>query len=355
MNIQHPTANIQGRILALLLSLTLGTAHAGTDLQQAAVFSDGQRITASQLNALVGDSSILPTFLSSKTTAPALTGAELLLLYSGTSLYKLTLNSLLFQNTAIITGLAAKTAPTAADYFLIYDATGAALKKVTLDNLTWANFLVYSNLYRNFPYTAVITNLATEGTPANIQYLFAAESFAANRKITPHSLLYAWTQLFDYNNLTANSRIPITVPSGTEAGDLTISIQDLLSYMQIQAGMFAGTRFNSQEYAITAGQIVSTNHSLGSVPNFSNWVLVCKTNDVGGFLAGDEVPVQNFYVAGTSKPNFNCGANGTNVFLACTDPATLACRSKTNGAVEVAPGITAIRWRAKNHSLALSF
>lgn len=340
------------RILFLLLAALL-PAH-GADLQRGVTFSDGQRITAAELHELVDDAVILPSFISGQSAASSLAGGDLLLMYSGSALYKIAANTALYQNTAIITGLTAKTQPASTDYFLLYDATGAALKKVTLDNLTWNNPIVYTNLFRYMQSNYVlpgITNLPLVVIPEYLSWVFVNDG-GTNKRMSPHNLLAGWQAIVDYNNLTAQATLPLYQPTGVEAGDKTVTLQNLGGHLQVAGGFFAGTRFQSFDYDLAAGVVANTNHSLSGSPSMSRWVLVCQTNDTGGYLVGDEVEVQNFYDTGTQDQRFTTGANSTNTWLTLAATTTIGTRAKTNSAEAV---ITAVRWKARNYATRLNF
>ena len=110
-----------------------------------------------------------------------------------------------------------------------------------------------------------------------------------------------------------------------------------------------GTNFTSGEYSITnSGLIANVAHGLAGVPQFSQWFLVCKTNDIG-YVAGDQIPVLALTGVSPSTPAFVEGKNATNVFLVSLlggSPyvGNYWVATKTNGLVDQ---ITGVRWRAK--------
>lgn len=103
------------------------------------------------------------------------------------------------------------------------------------------------------------------------------------------------------------------------------------------------TTFVSGEYPLATGR-TATNHTLGALPATVDWVLVCKTNDVG-YTAGEEIPIRSFSDANASAFATG-GASSTNVFFVMSTPAsTLYVVNGTNGTANANP--TAARWRVK--------
>lgn len=79
-----------------------------------------------------------------------------------------------------------------------------------------------------------------------------------------------------------------------------------------------------------AGSIINTAHGLLVAPSKVRFVLVCTTAE-NGFVIGDEVNYQDFWVAaGGGYPSFVAGANATSVFITYNGLA-LAILNKVTG------------------------
>jgi microcystin-dependent protein len=137
-------------VLAFLL--VLGSAVAG-DLTPGKTFTDGQRVTASDLNTHVSGAVLAPAAISGKTATATSTGSDQMLIYRSGYLFRGTLADLLFNSTNWVPARPEITTPDTNDYFLVYHSTNSTLHKVTVENALFAN----TNLIGSRP---AVTNFA---------------------------------------------------------------------------------------------------------------------------------------------------------------------------------------------------
>lgn len=106
--------------------------------------------------------------------------------------------------------------------------------------------------------------------------------------------------------------------------------------------------FTSNESNFVAGVICNVAHGLGVTPGLVNWVAVCKTNDAG-YEVGDELAVGQLFEPSVATPQWNHGANATNVFMTAFSSlgTTLRVYNKATGDLDL---ITLVRWRAKAYA-----
>lgn len=327
-------------LTVVLFSIVGGVSALAGDVTRGVTFTT--TASAALLHQLVDNATINTTLYSGKPLGSSGALSDTILILQSGTFYRETASTFFGP---LISGQALYYAPLSTDQILVYDPNAAVFRKLSVTNLI--NYT--TNLFRSFPYTAPFTNLTAETAPQSVTALFASESFAPNVRISPHNILYGWTAVADYNNLTANSKIGITVPSGAEAGDLVVSLQNLASYLTIDGFMFGGSKFQSFDYPITTvnAQVVQTNHGLTLPPQISRWVMVCQTNDTGGWVIGDEVPVDQFHLGPSGVTNsFGWGNNSTSVWLTVAS-TNFNVRSKTNAA-DV--NVNTLRWKARNYS-----
>lgn len=134
--------------MAILIAVCLLLQVRGSDLQRGITFTDGQRVTASELHQLVDNATVLTGLFTDKSAAGSLGTADLLLIYSGGQLYKISANTALYQNGAIITGQTEDFTPTLDDLLLSYDNGSGVLKKIEAGNL-FTNWFNVTPLFTN--------------------------------------------------------------------------------------------------------------------------------------------------------------------------------------------------------------
>ena len=267
-------------ILGFLLSVFCLALRA-QDLSQGTNFVDGQRVTASELNSIVNGATILPGFISTKPAASALGGGDLVLLYSGGVLYKISGNAMLLQNTAFITAQVEKTAPVGTDFALIYDTAASAFKKVSLTNL--------AAVHGSFP-------LVTNAPLGDLVRLFHA---GGNSWTTISNLFQTFTNL-------------PTAPSVT-ATDQFLMFSYNAGLTKVPASTLAMTKTFTTNI-LTMTNSLNTAHGLGATPTVictltcTNAVLDYAVGDTVSFMAGDPFPA-----AGAGS--WSIGANATNIYF----------------------------------------
>lgn len=131
-------------------SLCFGT---GTDIQRGFNFTDGQGLTAAQLNNLVDNASILPTFFTQKPSLGAKPAASDYFLMTHGGIFYKALYSDLINNPLVITDLPLYSA-LGGDYMMFYSNSNSVLGKVTIASLS---VQVSSNLnISSIPFTNTI-------------------------------------------------------------------------------------------------------------------------------------------------------------------------------------------------------
>ncbi len=119
-----------------------------SDITRGQSFSDGQRITAAQLQALVDSATINPAFVTDKTEQQLVATGDYFLLYSaaGASLRKISGNNLLLNNTNSVGALTANDQMTTNNQFAFLDPVNGSMRKVT-----WLNLISASNNIAFYP------------------------------------------------------------------------------------------------------------------------------------------------------------------------------------------------------------
>lgn len=346
-------------ILTLILIASVLSA-AGADLTQGHIFTPGeQNITHVEMNEIAGAATINTTFFTDKSSlAPS--AADVFLYYSvaNTAYRKTTLNSLLLGNAAIITGQSEDGSPAANDFLLTYDTSGGTLRKVSVQNLmvgstnlflsfpqittpdmgdfiglshgvtnakvTVSDFLLLART--NFDYTTLFTNLPAHTAPTNQDSLLVYDRVnGTNKQI---SLIALQTNLPSITALNATDLIGV-IQSGTNLAKVTWEVVSNSIASRLALTNAATQKFTSIEYTLPGAQgTVTTNHHLTSTPIYVQWVLVCKTNDLG-YIAGDEINAET--ATGGSGALFVTGRNITNIWVYQQDAITLRKIDGTGG------------------------
>ena len=301
-------------LLAVLVGWTLGAA--ATDLTRNVTFTDGSRLTASQLHALIDGASISTTFYNDagKNLLTAVDPADVFLVYDvSTGLYKrMTMNTLIMANTDVITTQTEKANPTAADYFLLYDAAGVGLKKVSFGNLLLSNtnliglqpaitnllladswFLTrnggtnnqieLTNLWNNFIYSAALTNLTEHTTPTNTDRLLIYDRLTGTNKYT--TLIG-----FVTNRPAALYPVMTSQISLVETGEVKqITLTSLAGVLATNTPTFTSSSY-AMSGATASVKAIDTAHGLGVLPKFVRAVLVCTAGGGDlGYAQNDEI------------------------------------------------------------------
>jgi hypothetical protein len=229
--------------------------------------------------------------------------------------------------------LSLHTAPTNADMLLIWDAANATNKAITLAGLMTNRPTVTT--YTNsdlIPFFSTATNAAN---PFGTNPILAKMTLAGLFTNPPATGVLTNTDTFLLWSTATNG------PAGTNgAGGGTLS---KVSFPTIATNI--ARRFVSAEFSIVAGLAADTAHGLGAVPTGSQWVLVCKTAELG-YSIGDEVDV--LPSDQSSDQNFNAGKNATNIFVIVRQTGTIRLLNKTTGVLTTT--LNTANWRLKGYA-----
>lgn len=383
-NTETDVENMKKILALLLLACLTATAQ---DINPGISFTAGQKLTAAQLSQLVSAATILPAFYTRQTDSSTnlAIGDVFLVVRGGNSFAKLTGEDIL-KNPQLVTQQTLKTNADTNAVFMFYDGTGAELAKISMTNLgaTLSSYITASNI--NVAILPVLgylpdplepTNIAqlmiwdTNNAPSSISLSNLQASIAADiltnqiipkvnqQMFQPWSLystnwttnvweatnIFAITNISHVNGTNTNDTIALadTIPmfSTLQNSNTTVTMQALYQYFTNLNTFQSG--FVSHEYSVTFATnylVANTNHNLGSTPSRVNWVLVCKTSDVG-YDVGDEISI--YAIDRDNGASFAGGANSTNVFLIRYN-AGLRTFNKESGAIS---DMTESRWKAK--------
>lgn len=366
--------------LWILLFAALGVTLAyGADIQRGITFTDGQRLTASQLHTLVDNATITTGFIVNKPGATSLESGALFVIYSPASqqLEKVSAATALYNNTALITGLGEKGAPAANDFLLIYDATGTVLAKTMVGNF-WSNNIAslpsvlssnlnleaelpilnngtngvatLTNLFLLFPYTALFTNLPVRTSPTNFDnVLLCASDDNTNffmRRVSLAGLItnlpnaLTLTNTADTNGLPYSTNLTIfafqTTYTTNGITNTAVVKFDLLSLQQFFTNYFVTTptrplSFKSAELMVTNTLItIDIPHGLPGTPDSFRAVLLCKTNEAN-YKVGDEIVLDTGVKDSSDGKYGTYGRNSTNLFLVFKVDGRIQVPDKTTG------------------------
>lgn len=268
-------------------------ANAG-DFQSGVNFSDGQTVSAAQMNNIVNNATVNNSLISGKPVDPAPLGSDTLLIFSPTlnGLYRLTLNSGVLQNPALITAQSEKTTPISADYLLLWDSVGLALKKVSAGNLALNNtnvvfgapFMQATNLdpQVKVPISNYGTNAVTTASNLfSVQVPLLLTNLPVVTQPTNTDLLFIWSTRT--NALDTNGATPyLAAIAPQNVGPYTLTISNLAS-------------INGTNLAGNPAQILVTNMGTTLSPFVELFVVVTNTTGLpspSGFAwsIGDEIP-----------------------------------------------------------------
>jgi hypothetical protein len=402
MNAQRTTQNRPSLVLWLLvaaamLAMLLSSAHA-SDIQRGVTFQDGQRLTASQLHALIDDASITTGFIVNKPTATSLESGAYLILYSpaGQSLEKIPASTFLYGNTDFITTQAEKTSPAANDFVLIYDTAGTVLAKAQIGNLysnsvgtlppiTYTNatltgtfvpvingtngIMSVSNLFLLFPYSAIFTNLPVRSHPTNFDNLLLAASDDgtnfSNQRISLAGLFTSLnpgmqpTNAVPTNGTVVSTNFYLlayqqTVTNGgaTNAVVCRIDLTQLRTYFSnvFVPNISKPVTFTSAEIPITNTiMYLDFPHGLAGTPQISRCVLLCKTAEAD-YVAGDEIVFDTGVKDSADGKYGTYGGNTTNLFFNFKVDGRIQVPDKVTGGLTTLAGLhgaAVTNWKLK--------
>lgn len=292
----------------LLFLLVCGTAH-GQDINAGHTFVNGETVTASSLNSVVGSATIGTSFYTGKTPVTSVNQGDDFLFYSvGLSGYRLiTVGNLLYTNTDLVNSL-----------FLTADYARRSNFLAGVDETARSNFL----------------NQASAGTVSNF---FQLPSSGA--------LSNMLAGLWGYAPTPSNQ----TSWGGANIGLLPIWDTTNAAWYRVPMPV----RFTSGTIPFNLWTNVA--HGLPGTPQTVHWVLKCTVEErAAGRVVGDEIAASSVSAYFTnasfnySVPAFNVGASSSNVWISpiATNLANFAyyLLVSTNGSTVI---MTNAHWAAK--------
>ena len=298
-----------------LLTLMLVQAH-GADITRGVTINTS-RLTTSQLHSLIDTATVSTGFYSDagKDLISAVDSTDYFLIYDlSAGLYKkMTLGTLLMNNTGFITTQTEKTNPAYNDYTIIYNASGTALGRVSMTNL-----LYNTNLIATLPNITNLTQSATMkvlhgGTNAQIEVtnLLANFSYLTYRvpftnlaqHITPTNTdrLLIWDSVVGTNKWTGLSGLVTNLPTVTTNGPndwlmvVTNGNVSKMGYGNLVTNIYTFVTNNNSPFETSARAIISQllpQTATVATPAFDavNNHLYATNH---GFVTGWSVTVQN--------------------------------------------------------------
>lgn len=324
--------------LLLTLLILVGLSARAADITQGHVFTPGeQNITHVEMNEIVGSATINTAFFTAKSAATP-SAADVILFYSTGSagFRKATLQTALYDQTALITSQTEDSTPAPGDFVLTYDTSAGLFKKVSLQNLstgstnaiasyptittpTLADFVpvsqsstnaktTSSNLLNLFNYKTPFTNLTAHTAPTNIDKLLIWDSLAGANKTT--TLIGLVTNEPFVVAPQTNARV-LMVDSTSNVVQTTLTN---IGRTLIKGFIFPGA-FGAGASADTAHGFPTVGPNLG-FPQVITCTIQCNTAELG-YSVGDNVNADSVLwdLGGTNRIMY--GFNGTNVFFRC--------------------------------------
>lgn len=362
-------------------------------------FVDGQKLTAAQLNALVGQATILPSFFTGQVAAPSnLQSSDLILTVNNSGQFRKMAGSQVISAPAFFTNSAISTNFQPYSFVIYWNPSNSTVFQIAGSNLGFAisSNIVPTNIpfstagvnqllpYTNIPAASNTTFqmlLPVYDTNNGVLFSLSFTNFvAAEASQLGSNNLIPWIysnvfvpQIVVKSNATTNfwqffQNFPVTnltmtntngvvitnrtlvgtdafpVNSGPQGTNTTVTLDTIQQYIQTNNPAIQG-RFTSALFALPAVNNVVTNvpHGLGTTPHFVRWVLVNQTNEFG-YTNGDEVDISGF--DGNQGHGFTGGADATNVFLMinANSGASVELSRRDTGAYQ---SITLNRWKAR--------
>ncbi len=349
-------------LLLLLALLTTLLCH-GQDISPGITFSDGQRLTAAELEQLVSQAQIQGGFITDKPNDTTLSPADDFILFNAAAnaLYKISGQTLLYGNTTIITTQLEKGQPLTNDYILGYDSTGQQLVKIQLVNL-WSNQIAslptvfasnlnlggtfqinvngtnattaISNLFLIFPYTTPFTNLPVRTVPTNNDELFLSTSpDGTNYGTGQIKIGQLFTNPPALATPTNNDRVLVWSTgtnlwdsSGTNPFLASVPIQDIGPRTIVFTNLPTATNY-----------LLNTNITYPSTPMVHVTLVVTNSSvtAITGHLVGDEIDATRVNNHQQTEPYLTWGASASNVWVSGNNDSsgTIAIWPRAGGPV----------------------
>lgn len=302
------------RILLLLLLVCLPARAA--DITQGHTFVNGETVTSSTMNAIVGSATINSDFYTAKASETSAADADVLLVYSPS--------------------LAGYRQITAANYLL----TNSSLVAVLFNT---SDFARRSNFLAGVDQPAISNFLATANTLTISNFLMLSDT-STRSNLVLNFWTYApsfGTNLHIFTNDLSASAWPGNL-------DSTLIWNTYSNKMQYIPRTNWNPFFTSPLVTLTNGFALNLAHSLPGVPYHNRAVLVCQTADQG-YAVNDEVDVHEFYRTSDQFPFFRIGCNATNTIVV-GQPAAFTSIDVIKKDASAGGTITQSRWKARIYS-----
>lgn len=178
-------------IKSLCLCLLLVLPAAGADITAGHTFHDGDRVTSSDLNSVVGSATIGTSFYTSKSSVSVAQPAHVVLVYAPEygGYRQITISNLLYSNLDLplnlsntsntwiyawtwlppLTNLTAVTTPHPGDFLSIWDTNSASWKTISYTNAVSAPVAIVSNLVLAAT-NHILTNYVSPLVPLTVTY-----------------------------------------------------------------------------------------------------------------------------------------------------------------------------------------
>lgn len=341
--------------ILLILACFVSLARA-TDLTRSISFSDGQRLTAANLQNLIDLTTISSSFYTSKPNEANLSSSDKILVYSTIfgSYETLTASQLLYGNTNTIMLLPEKTSPGTNDFFAIYDSVGTVLSRISFESLyLGTNYWVIrptNNPPRLEAYFALFDgNTNSQTTISNLWTLMASIDWTNQGNYTSTTksgdTIPMWNsttgsnQLYTTASIITNAPVPAVYTNGDYflAYSSTNNQMEKISKEQLvndtSSLKFVAMLNTVSTYGTVAGLVVSTNTGFGNVPSYVRWVLHCISAD-RGYAVGDEVDLHEAVDFATDiAPHYAQVSDTNSVGIVGSSTALPSLYNKTTGAL----------------------
>lgn len=356
---EHVTRKIKRYAIGLLAMLTV-TTIAG-DLTRSVTFTDGQRITAAQLHTLVDGASVNATFLTGKDLLGAVDSSDYVLTYDTSAgvFKRMTLGTLVMNNTDLITTQSDEPVPASDDYLLLYNTSGTSLTKLSIANLTlnntnfvrsmplitnlvpslnpslWVthngtnNQIAVTNLWLAFTYRAPFTNLVEHTTPTNTDKLLIWDSTAnTNKWITFSGMV---------SNLPTATAVYSTNVFLVQSNGIGYQVSYTTLANSISNTINSGSTYTGSNALPALAATQTFTHPLAGMPQAVRVVAYFISDDAAnsGYTTGDEIDIDGINAAPSlSYPTFTVKTSSSSIAVRRNFTSCLISKNGTAYSVE---------------------
>lgn len=288
---------------SILALFTLCLSARAADINAGYSWTPNDRVTSAKLNSVISGATINTTFTSDRTAALPV-AADTFQFYQATSqlFRKSTFGTMFLNNTNLIVGQSEDTQPTAADFFLSYDASANSLKRVNWDSLVGTNSGLI-NTRSNWAGPANIANgMTLLGAFGGLYYQFAISNLLTFTNLANCNIQHAnhqiqiWDVNFGTNRSTTLNGLITNSPSGAFNGNAFVwgcsnGASGPRTYTSTNIAHFVAQQYVTANLPVPTSGISYTNaHGLTGLPQFLSAHLVC-TNAELGYAVGSEVDI----------------------------------------------------------------